>query len=156
MNTDGRLALTLQIDTEGLGMPMNVFGFAQQVFFLQKDGGIKRLSDSTYDKVSLFQTLKMNEGNTNISKHLKGVEVIVEPLEENQVISIYYQTDTDASRVKIGEMTGEGEISKEFLYDDDGNNLNDYKEVEFYIESTGGKSAVLEFNYRYEYLNDII
>lgn len=156
LNTDGRLSLTLQIDTEGLGMPMNVFGFAQQVFFIQKDGGIKKLSDSDYSRVSLFQTLKMNEGNTNISKDLKGVEIITEPLEANQVITIYYKTDTDADRVKIGEFSGEGEISKEFLYDDAGDNLNNYKEVEFYIESTGGKSAVLEFNYKYEYLNNII
>lgn len=155
-NSRGELCLTLQIDTEGLGMPEQVFGFAQQVFFIQKDGNIKRLSDDTYSKVSSFKSLKMNEGNTEIEKHLVGIEIVTEPLEANQIISVYYKVNGDTERTKICDFTGEGEISTEAIYDINGENLRNYKEVEFELESTGGKSAILEFNYRYEYLSDIV
>lgn len=155
-NSQGQLCLILQISTEGLGMPENIFGFAQQVFFIKKDGGIVRLSDNTYSDVSLFTTLKMNEGNTEIEKKLHGVEIVTEPLESGQTISLYYKRDGDASRTKIGDFTGTDEVSAEFLYDDNGNNFFNYKEIEFDIESTGGKSAPLELNYKYEYLSDIV
>lgn len=155
-NSEGKLSLSLMIDTEGLGMPENIFGFAQQVFFIQKDGGIKRLSDNTYSNTALFTTLKMNEGNTEREKKLHGVEIITEPLDEGQTISIYYKLNGDATRTKIGDFTGTTEISKEFLYDNDGNNLRNYKEIEFDVESTRGSACPLEFNYRYQYLNDQI
>jgi hypothetical protein len=155
-NTDGRLSLTLQISTEGLGMPENVFGFAQQVFFVKKDGGIVRLADDTYNDVSLYKTLKMNEGNTEIEKKLVGVEIITEPLESGQTVSVYYKQNGDSERTKIFDMTGEDEIVYETTYDINESNLPHYKEIEFDIESTGGKSGILEFNYKYEYLSDII
>lgn len=154
-NSQGRLCLTLQIDTSGLGMPMNVFGFAQQVFFLQKDGNIKRLSEESYTNISLFKTLKMNEGNTEIEKKLIGVELVTEPLEAGQTVSVYFTTDSVA-RTKMFDMTGTGEISYETTFDIDGLNLPHYKEIEFDVESTGGKSAVLEVNYKYEYLSDVV
>jgi hypothetical protein len=155
-NSDGQLSLSLMIDTSDLGMPENIFGFAQQVFFIKKDGGIVRLSDNTYTDVSLFTTLKMNEGNTEIEKKLHGVEIVTEPLESGQTISLYYKRDGDASRTKIGDFTGTDEVSKEFLYDDNGNNFFNYKEIEFDVESTGGKSSILEVNYKFEYLSDIV
>lgn len=153
--SEGTLSLTLQIDTEGLGMPQNIYGFAQQVFFIQKDGNIKRLAEDTYDGVALFTTLKMNEGNTEIEKKLHGIEVVTEPLEAGQTVSVYFKTNGQTTRTKICDMTGEGEISREATYDIDGLNLPHYQEIEFDVESVGGKSAVLEFNYKYEYLSDI-
>jgi hypothetical protein len=156
MNSRGELCLTLQIDTAGLGMPEQVFGFAQQVFFIQKDGGIKRLSDNTYSNTALFKSLKMNEGNTNIEKKLIGFEVITEPLEASQVISLYYKINGDTERTLIGTMSGEGEISREFLNDTNDEPLRNYRELEIEVESTGGKSAILEVNYKYEYTKDII
>lgn len=98
----------------------------------------------------------MNEGNTEREKKLHGVEIITEPLDEGQTISIYYKLNGDATRTKIGDFTGTTEISKEFLYDNDGNNLRNYKEIEFDVESTRGSACPLEFNYRYQYLNDQI
>mgnify|MGYP003559814835 FL=1 len=97
----------------------------------------------------------MNEGNTEIEKKLHGVEIVTEPLESGQTISLYYKRDGDASRTKIGDFTGTDEVSKEFLYDDNGNNFFNYKEIEFDVESTGGKSSILEVNYKFEYLSDI-
>lgn len=154
-NSQGKLCLTLQIDTAGLGMPENVFGFAQQVFFLQKDGNIKRLSEESYTNISLFKTLKMNEGNTEIEKKLHGVELITEPLEAGQTVSLYFTTDSVA-RTKIFDMTGTGEITREATFDIDGLNLPHYKEIEFDVESTGGKAATLEVNYKFEYLSDVV
>ena len=153
-NSGDELCLTLQINTEGLGMPEQVFNFAQQVFFIKKDGGIKRLSDDTYSQSSLFKSLKMNEGNTKIEKKLYGFEVVTEPLEDGQTISLYYKRDGDTERTLVGTMTGEGEIAKEFLHDVNEEYFKNYKELEIEVESTGGKSAILEINYRYEYLND--
>lgn len=155
-NSDGQLSLSLMIPTDDLGMPENVHGFAQQVFFVQKDGGIVRLADSTYDDTSLFKTLKMNEGNTEIEKKLIGVEIVTEPLESGQTISVYYKKNGDTERTKIFDMTGENEISYETTYDINEANLPHYKEIEFDIESTGGKSAPLEFNYKFEYLSEIV
>lgn len=155
-NSQGELSLTLQIDTEGLGMPENVFAFAQQVFFIAKDGGICRLSDDTYENTALFKSLKFNEGNTEIEKKLIGVEIITEPLESGQTISVYYKKNGDADRTKIFDMTGEDEISYETTYDINEANLPHYKEIEFDIESTGGKSAPLELAYKYEYLSNIV
>lgn len=155
-NSEGELALTLEIDTEGLGMPENVFSFAQQVFFITKDGGIFRLTDNTYDNVALYTTLKMNEGSTEIEKKLIGVEIVTEPLESGQTVSLYFKKNGDTDRTKIFDMTGEGEISYETTYDINEDNLPHYQEIEFDIESTGGKSAVLEFNYKYEYLSNVV
>lgn len=155
-NSRGQLSLALQVDTEGLGMPENVFGFAQQMFFIAKDGGIFRLSDDTYNNTALFTTLKMNEGNTDVEKKLIGVEVVTEPLEAGQTISVYYKKNGDTERTKIFDMTGEGEISYEQSYDINENNLPHYKEIEFDIESTGGKSGILELNYKYEYLSSVV
>lgn len=155
-NTRGQLALTLQIDTEGLGMPENIFAFAQQVFFIQKDGGIKRLSEDTYDNVALYTTLKMNEGNTQIEKKLIGIEIVTEPLEAGQTVSVYFKKNGDTSRTKIFDMTGENEITYETTYDINEDNLPIYKEIEFDIESTGGTASILELNYRYEYLSEIV
>ncbi len=156
-NSQGRLSLTLQISTDGLGMPENIFGLAQQVFFIQKDGNIKKLSDSTYTKTSSYRTLKMNEGNTEIEKKLKGVEIVTEPLASGQVVSVFYRINGEDTDTKILEISGEGEISKESLYEfETENNFKNYKEIEFLIQSTGGKSAILELNYSYEYLSDIV
>lgn len=156
-NDRDNLALTLMIDTAELGNPENIFGFAKQVFFIQKDGGIQRLStDGSYNKTSLYTTLRMNEGNTEIEKKLHGIEIVTEPLEENQVVSVYYRINGGSDRTKICDFYGSGEISYEAIYDINSINLPNYKEIEFDIESTKGKSAILEFNYRYEYLSDIV
>lgn len=154
-NVEGKLALTLQIDTAGLGMPENIFGFAQQVFFIAKDGGIHRLADETYNNTALYRTLKMNEGLTETEKKLHGVELVFEPLDAGQTVSLYYKTDADAVRKKIFDLTETGAISWEQNYDINEENLPHYKEIEFEIESTGGKAAILEFNYKFEYLNDV-
>jgi len=155
-NSDGMLSLALMIDTEGLGMPENVFGFAQQVFFVQKDGGIKRLSDSTYGNIALYTTEKMNEGNSQIEKKLHGIEIITEPLVTGQTISIYYKKNGEDTRTKICDFTGVNSIAYEALYDINGTALGNYKEIEFDIESTGGSASLLEFNYKYEYLKNIV
>lgn len=155
-NSRGQLSLALQIDTEGLGMPENVFAFGQQVFFIAKDGGIHRLSADTYNNVALFTTLKMNEGNTQIEKKLIGVEIVTEPLRDGQTVSVYYKKDGDTERTKIFDLTGEGEFAYEQTYDINEENLPTYREIEFDIESTGGKAGILELNYRYEYLKDIV
>ena len=155
-NSDGMLSLALMIDTEGLGMPENVFGFAQQVFFVQKDGGIKRLSDSTYGNIALYTTEKMNEGNSQIEKKLHGIEIVTEPLVTGQTVSIYYKKNGEATRTKICDFTGVDSIAYEALYDINGTALGNYKEIEFDIESTGGSASPLEFNYRYEYLKNIV
>ncbi len=160
-NSSGELVLALQISTSGLGMPENVFGFAQQIFFIQKDGGIMRLSDDTYTDVSLFTTLKMNEGNTEIEKKLIGVELVTESLPEGQTFSLYYrrihdetETSYEDSRIKILDFTGEGKNYIERTFDENENNLPLYNEIEFDIESTGGSACLLEFSYRYEVLNE--
>ena len=150
------LSLTLMVDTEGLGMPENIYGFAQQIFFVQKDGGIHRLSDDTYDNTALYTSLKMNEGNTEIEKKLHGIELITEPLEAGQTVSVYFRIQGESSRTKIGDFAGVDEIAFETTYSEGEINLPHYKEIEFDIESTGGKSAILEFNYRFEYLSDIV
>lgn len=156
-NSRGKLALTLEIDTSEFDPPENVFGFAQQVFFMEKDGGIHRLdTDGAYTKTSLYTTLKMNEGNTEIFKKLYGIEIITEPLDENQIVSVYYKKHGDTDRTKILELTGTGEVAMEKVTDDNDNNLDDYQEVEFDIESVNGKAAVIELNYKYEYTSDII
>jgi len=157
-NQDGLLALALMLDTSTIGdTPMSVYGYAKQVFFVEKDGGIKKLdTDGNYNNVSLFTTLKMNEGNTEIEKDLIGIELITEPLTENQVVTVYAKTNFDTDRIKIMEMSGENEISKEMTTYFDETALPHYKEIEFDIESTGGNSAVLELNYKYEYLSDLI
>lgn len=155
-NSDGQLALTLQVDTEGLGMPENIFGFAQQIFFIQKDGGIKKLTDNTYSNTALYTTLKMNEGNTEIEKKLIGIELVTEPLESGQTVSVYYKKNGDSNRTKIFDMTGENEITYETTYDINEANLPHYNEIEFDIESTGGKSPILELNYKYEYLSELV
>ena len=161
LNSRGQLSLALQIDTEGLGMPENVFAFAQQVFFIAKDGGIHRLSDNTYNNIALLTTQKMNEGNTEVEKKLIGVEIVTEPIEADQTISVYYRVNGSTNRTKIFDMTldnsfnGNG-LSYETTYDIDENNLPNYQEIEFDIESTGGKSAVLELNYKYEYLSNVV
>lgn len=156
-NSQGQLALTLLIDTSEFDAPENVYGFAQQVFFIEKDGGIQRLAtDGTYDKTSLYTTLKMNEGNSEIQKKLHGVEIVTEPLEAGQTISLYYRIDGSSTRVKIGDFTGTDEFAFEKVDNDDATALPEYQEIEFDIESTGGKSSILEFNYRYEYLGEIV
>jgi hypothetical protein len=156
-NEDGKLALSLMIDTSDLGIPENIYGFAKQIFFIQKDGGIKRLAtDGTYDHTTLYRTLEMNEGNTEIEKKLHGIEVVTEPLEAGQTISIYYKKNGDSNRTLIAEFSGENEIAMEAVTDADGNNLPHYQEIHFDIESTGGSSAILEFNYRFEYLSDLV
>lgn len=158
LNSQGKLALTLLLDTSDIGdTPENVHGFAKQVFFVEKDGGIRRLSTSdAYTKTSNYKTLKMNEGNTEIEKALKGIELVTEPLEAGQTWSVYYKKDGDASRTKIADFTGEGEVSFEAVVLPDETYLPHYKEIEFEIESTGGKAAALEFNYKYEYTSDIV
>jgi len=156
-NKADKLALSLMIDTSDFDAPENIYGFAQQVFYVEKDGGIQRLNTSNvYSQTSLYKTRIMNEGYTQVSKRFKGIEIVTEPLEEDQVISVYYKRSGATQRTQILEMTGEGEIAMEKLTDIDDNNLDEYQEVEFDIESVGGKSAILEFNYKYEYTTDII
>ena len=155
-NSRGELSLSLQIDTAGFDLPENVFGFAQQVFYIEKDGGIQKLSDSTYSNTSLYRSLKMNEGNTDIGKKLHAVEVVTEPLDAGQTITGYLKTNNDASRIKIFEMTGTSEISYEAGHLFDETNFPEYKEIEFEIESTGGGAPILEFGYQYELLSKTI
>lgn len=156
-NSKGELALALQIDTESIGdLPENVFGFAQQVFFIEKDGGIKRMSDDTYTGTALYKTLKMNEGNTEVEKKLVGVEIVTEPLEAGQSYKVYYKKAGDASRTQILTHDTEDAIAKEGTLDINEESLPNYQEIEFDIESTGGSAGLLEFNYKYEYLNNIV
>lgn len=156
LNSNDELALALQIDTSGLGLPKNVFAFAQQAFFIAKDGGIHRLSDDTYNNIALYTTMKMNEGNTEQEKKLCGIEITTEPLDPEQIITIYLKTESDAVRRKVLEFTGENLMSYESTYDFDGLNLPNYHEIEFDIESTKGGSAPLELLYKYEYLSDVV
>lgn len=154
---DGKLALSLMIDTSEFGRPENVYGFAKQAFFVEKDGGIQRLSSSgTYDKTSLYRTRWMNEGNNEIEKDLRGIEIACEPLEAGQTISVYYKANGDTDRTLIAEFSGENEIGFESVSLPDGTSLPSYREIHFDIESTGGGSAIREFNYKYQYLSDLV
>lgn len=154
-NSKGSLSLSLMIDTSEFDTPENVHGFAQQVFFVERSGGVQRLG-SSYDKVSKVTTLKFNEGNSQIGKKLVGIELIFEPLEATQEISVYYKKNGDTTRTLIKTFAGASEIAFEALKQADGKNLPHYHEIEFDIESTKGKSAILEFNYKYEYLSDLV
>ncbi len=152
-NSQGKLALTLMIDTSDFTPPENVYSVAQQVFFVEKDGGVQKLSTSVYSKTSLYTTKLMNDGNSQILKDLKGIEIVTEPLVSGQSVSVYYKKNGDASRTLIKTLTGVGEIAVEAVNLPSGSALPSYNEIEFDIESTGGKSAIIEFSYRFEYQN---
>lgn len=151
--TTDQLALSLMYSTEELGHIYNMATFTNQCGVLH-DNKVSILSDNPqYTRTSEIITKVFTDGNSDTEKELSGVEIMTEALEEGQVVKVYKKSEKDTDWVQVLEHSEYGIISKETTVFN-GKNFGKWKEIQFKITSTGGRSALTQLAFRYETLSE--
>lgn len=144
-------ALCLLYETAQLGDLTNLATLANQVVVIHS-GNVSHLNpEPTYSNTGVIETRIFNDGNSDTEKQLMGVEIMHEALPSGQVITLYKKSDTDTNWVEIFTSSETGKVSKESTsIVSTGDALGNFREIQFKITSTGGKSAVTQLAFRYE------
>jgi len=150
----GTLALSLMYDTSDMGDVFNLTTTANQIVMLHNTNACSYLNPTpNYSSTASFETLIFNDGNSEEDKEVVGVEITHESLTEGQVINVFKKADTDSDWVLVMTSDEAGKISKEVTrIESSKDQIGNFKEIQWKVESTGGESAVTGFAFRYEQL----
>lgn len=104
------------------------------------DGSVNRTDDdSTFTYTSVYESLKINTGDSGRTKKLIGVTVMTEALPIAGQVVLKYRKDEETSFTPIFTNTTVNSISHSATnIESTGVTLPQYKEIQFRIESTGG------------------
>ena len=117
------------------------------LFFAYDDNGtfaVSKTNDTaTYTATSIYETIILNDGDSTITKKIKGIKVTHEPLPSGASVLVRYKIDDtiddSSSFTTILTSDTDNAISKTAVnIESSGANLPEYKELVLRIESTGG------------------
>jgi len=95
---------------------------------------------STYTYNSIYETIKLSEGDISTTKKLQGITVMFEPLPTAGTVTLKYKKDEETSWTTIINAFGtdDAERASAINIQSSGAVLPQYKEIQFQIISTGG------------------
>lgn len=136
------------------------------MFIAYSDGGTHDISktDNTnlHDITAIYETVILNDGNSAITKKLKGITAMHEALPANGKITIKYKKDEETSFTEIGSNTTDDAIRSSFVKTSSAE-LPQYKEITFRLEltaqtaaTTGDIGAITGLKYKSEVISDDI
>jgi len=138
-NVNSPLAVSLLMDTSGLGQMDGYFGFGYHHFFAHGgDGSVSRLDDhvsGTFDVTATYESL-MFGSDTPYKKQLNGVTVVTEDLPAGATVVLKYRLDTDDSWTTIGTSDTDGKEKHMFT-----KNIDDFQEIQLRVEVLGKVSV---------------
>lgn len=149
------LALSLYLDTSGLGDLYNYHNFGSHHYFVWDSSDVHRISrlgTTTYDATSVYESLLFN-GGTAQAKSLQGVTVSHEPLASGQSVTVKYRLNTSDSWTTLE--TNSTASSKRTVAKRLTETLGKFDEIQFRIETTGGSAAIRNFSFDYMVLTDL-
>lgn len=137
---DSPLALSLLLDTSGLGSMEGVNVLSKHFFFAHGgDGSVSRLDafdDGTFDVDAEYQTLMFGSDTPNL-KELNGVGVLTEDLPSGASVTAYYRFDEDDSWTSLGSSSTTGDEKHQFTRPS-GVSIGKFREIQFRIVVSGG------------------
>ena len=121
-----------------------VFGFilvGDYMFIAYSDGGtddVSKTNDTNLHAITAaYETVIINDGDSSLTKKLKGVTVIHEPLPSNASVVLAYKKDEETSFTTIFTNTTANSLRESaVVIESSGAALPTYKEITFRIEST--------------------
>jgi len=138
-NANSPLALSLLLDTSGLGSMEGYLGFGYHHFFAHGgDGSVSRLDNfqtGTYDVTAVYESLMLGS-DTPYKKQLNGVTVVTEDLPAGATVVLKYRLDTDDSWTTIGTSDTDGKEKHMFT-----KNIDDFQEIQLRVEVLGKVSV---------------
>jgi hypothetical protein len=156
---DGTWAVTCDtIYEDAATTTLVAFGnFADYWFLVDTDGNIKKTNDTaSYTFSSVYESLvfdgKIHDYDSSYTKKLLGVSAMTEKLPTAGQVVLKYRTDGSTTWVTIFTNTTDDSISYEATKTA-GDNLPQYKEIEFRIESTGG-AVITGFSFAEEIIDE--
>jgi len=160
-SSTGKYALTLAYDTSSLGEVLTWIGIGDHAYFVHGEtSSVSRINTSeSYTETSSFDTLYNPQMPTNDyfkDKILNSFRIKSEPLPSAGQIVVKYRTDEASSWTTIATITTDNLITYEITNEEaTGNELPDFKEIQFRLESTGG-AVITGYEYVYETKDDLI
>lgn len=148
-----------------------VYGFilvGDYMFIAYEDGGTHDISktDDTnlHDVTAAWETVIINDGNSAITKHLKGVTVMHEPLPANGQVTLKYKKDEETSFTTIvTNSTNDAIRTSAVNITSSGASLPTYKEITFRVElvaqtagTTGNIGAITGIRWKSDVIGDDI
>ena len=134
----------------------NIFIIGDYLFVAYGSNGNERVvktvngnAATNFLATSIYESQKFNGGDVSKTKRLVGVSVSTVPLPTNGQVVLKYKRDSESSFKTIYTNTTDNSVFKEAVtIESTGNNLGDFQEVQFRIESTGGAEITgLKFIY---------
>mgnify|MGYP003403547364 CR=1 FL=1 len=134
------------VDNSGTTTNIVLFSFAivgDYVFISYTDNSTfttnKSNDQASYTATSLYETVKLDMGDPDITKKLLGVTVMTEPLPAAGSYTLKYRKDAESSWTTIFTHATDDSISHDAInIESTGVTLPEFKEIQFRIESTGG------------------
>lgn len=139
-----------EIDTSNF--KINSFGAAGDYWFanISADGSVVKTDDaSNFTTTSQYESLILNGEDASETKKLIGITVFFAPLPSGGTIVLKYRKDEDSSYTQIFSHTTANSLSHSAInLEASGNNLPEFKEIQFQILSTGNVEITgLKFAY---------
>ena len=122
---------------------------------------LNKTNDSAaYVTTAVYETLILNEGDPSVTKKLKSVTIMTEPLAAGAQVVVKLKKDADTSFVTTDTYgttvlthSTDGDVRKTAVNDSTGAELPQYKEIAFRLESTGG-AVITGLKYQYGIITD--
>ena len=153
------IGLSIYYDTADLGKVTNYHSTGNAVFIIHnEDGSISKVSDS-YNQVSRFESLILDDFYPTEPKQTRAVEILFEDyLPTGQVVDLYYNLTEDNTWVQFASLIGDGTKRIYEITNILGGSspLPTFKEMQIAVESTGGSVGATDINARIEYVNSLI
>ena len=126
-----------------------IFGFyliGDYMFIAYADGGVHAVSKTDADNlhaiICAYETEKLNDDDSSITKKLRKVTVTHEPLPANGKVTLYYKKDEETSFTTIFSNTTDNSMRHTSInIESSGVTLPQYKEITFRGESTARTAA---------------
>ena len=111
------------------------------MFIAYDDGGtfdVSKTDDTNLHAITaIYETVIINDGDSSLTKKLKGVTVIHEPLPSNGSVVLAYKKDEETTFTTILTNTTANSLRESaVVIESGGAALPTYKEITFRIEST--------------------
>ena len=145
-NKNGKFTLTLDrtiTNTEG-NTPCKAFIKVGDYYVIAYTSAdvyyVNKTDSSTNYSTGTYESQIFNGGDASLKKKLVGISATFEPLATAGEVKVYYKIDAESSYTLIFDETTDNAISHSSInIESSGANLpDDYKEIQFKIESLGG------------------
>lgn len=144
-NINSPFALTVAYTEEAVdtdNFRINSIGNAGNYWFINHstDGSVTKTDDSAnFTNTSIYETIRLNMGDSNFKKKLIGAAVSTVALPTAGQVVLKYKVDAETTFTTISTNTTDNSVSLEDVINrTTGATLPEFKEIQFRIESTGG------------------